>query len=137
LKDCPEAIETIYPQTQVQFCLVHPMRFSLAYVSVKDRKAVASDLKVIYRAATAEEVAPHLVAFAEKWNGRYPSIAKSWRANWAGVIPIFGFPANIRRAVYTTNATGSLKMSLRKVIKTRASFPNDEAAVQVVIFSLA
>jgi putative transposase len=136
LKGFPEAIETIYPQTQVQLCLVHLMRFSLAYVSFKERKMVASDLKVIYRAATAEEAEQHLTAFAEKWDARYPSIAKSWHTNWARVIPMFGFPDDIRRAVYTTNAIESLNMSLRKVIKTHASFPNDDAAFKLLYLAL-
>ncbi len=136
LKGFPEAIETIYPKTQVQLCLVHLMRFSLAYVSFKDRKAVAADLKVIYRAATVEEAEQHLATFAEKWDTRYPSISKSWRANWAPVIPMFGFPDDIRRAVYPTNAIESLNMSLRKVIKTRASFPNDEAAFKLLYLAL-
>jgi putative transposase len=136
LKGFPEAIEAIYPKTQVQLCLVHLMRFSLAYVSFKDRKAVAADLKAIYRAATTEEAEQHLEAFAEKWDARYPSIAKSWRGNWARVIPMFGLPPDIRRAVYTTNAIESLNMSLRKVIKTRASFPNDEAAFKLLFLAL-
>jgi putative transposase len=112
------------------------MRFSLAYVSFKDRKAVAADLKAIYRAVTVEEAEQHLAAFAEKWNERYPSIAKSWRSNWARVVPMFGFPDDIRRAVYTTNAIESINMSLRKVIKTRASFPNDEAAFKLLYLAL-
>ncbi len=136
LKGFPEAIETIYPKTQVQLCLVHLVRFSLAYVSYKDRKAVAADLKLIYRAATAEEAEHKLAEFAEKWDARYPSIAKSWKANWSRVIPMFGFPDEIRRAVYTTNAIESLNMSLRKVIKTRASFPSDEAAFKLLYLAL-
>jgi putative transposase len=136
LKGFPEAIETIYPQTQVQLCMVHLMRFSLAYVSFKDRKAVAADLKAIYRAVSADEAEQQLAAFAVKWDSRYPSIAKSWRANWAHVVPMFGLPAEIRRAVYTTNAIESLNMSLRKVIKTRASFPNDEAAFKLLYLAL-
>jgi putative transposase len=136
LKGFPEAIETIYPKTQVQLCLVHLMRFSLAYVSFKDRKEVAADLKAIYRASTSEEAAQHLEVFAQKWNARYPSIAKSWQANWARVVPMFGFPDDIRRAVYTTNAIESINMSLRKVIKTRASFPNDEAAFKLLYLAL-
>jgi putative transposase len=136
LKGMPSAIEAIYPKTQVQLCLVHLMRFSLCYVSFKDRKSVAADLKVIYRAASAEEAEEHLGAFAEKWDARYPSIAKSWRANWARVVPMFGFPDDIRRAVYTTNAIESLNMSLRKVIKTRASFPNDDAAFKLLYLAL-
>jgi putative transposase len=136
LKGFPEAIEAIYPKTQVQLCLVHLVRFSLAYVSFKDRKAVAADLKAIYRAASSEEAEQHLAAFAEKWDARYPSIAKSWHANWARVIPMFGFLDDIRRAVYTTNAIESLNMSLRKVIKTRASFPNDDAAFKLLYLDL-
>jgi putative transposase len=136
LKGFPEAIETIYPKTQVQLCLVHLVRFSLAYVSYKDRKAVAADLKLIYRAATIEEAEHKLTEFAQMWDARYPSIAKSWKANWARIVPMFGFPEDIRRAVYTTNAIESLYMSLRKVIKTRASFPNDEAAFKLLYLAL-
>lgn len=136
LKGFPEAIETIFPKTQVQLCLVHLVRFSLAYVSYKDRKAVATDLKLIYRAATLEEAEENLATFAEKWDARYPSIAKSWRANWARILPMFGFPDEIRRAVYTTNAIESLNMSLRKVIKTRASFPSDDAAFKLLYLAL-
>ncbi len=136
LKGFPEAIEAIFPKTQVQLCLVHLLRFSLCYVSFKDRKGVAADLKAVYRAATAEEAEHLLAAFAEQWDGRYPSIAKSWRSNWARVIPMFGLPDDIRRAVYTTNAIESLNMSLRKVIKTRASFPNDEAAFKLLYLAL-
>ena len=136
LKGFPEAIEAIFPRTQVQLCLVHLMRFSLCYVSFKDRKGVAADLQAVYRAATADEAEHHLAAFAEKWDGRYPSIAKSWRSNWARITPMFGLPDDIRRAVYTTNAIESLNMSLRKVIKTRASFPNDEAAFKLLYLAL-
>ena len=116
--------------------MVHLMRFSLAYVSFKERKVVASDLKQIYRAVTVEEAEQQLNAFAEKWDVRYPSIAKSWRTNWARVIPMFGMPSDIRRAVYTTNAIESLNMNLRKVIKTRASFPNDDAAFKLLYLAL-
>lgn len=136
LKGFPEAIETVFPKTQVQLCLVHLMRNSLAYVSYKDRKAVAADLKAIYDAATAEEAETHLEEFAAKWDFRYPLIAKSWRANWSRIIPMFGYPEEIRRAIYTTNAIESLNMSLRKVIKTRASFPNEEAAFKLLYLAL-
>jgi putative transposase len=136
LKGFPEAIEAIYPKTQVQLCLVHLMRFSLAYVSFKERKAVATDLKLIYRAATVEAAEHKLSEFAEKWDARYPTISKAWRGNWARIVPMFGFPDDIRRAVYTTNAIESLNMSLRKIIKTRASFPNDEAAFKLLYLAL-
>ena len=136
LKGFPEAIETVFPRTLVQICLVHMVRNSLAFVSYRDRKALAADLKLIYRASTEAEAEQHLAAFSEKWDARYPMISRSWRANWARVIPIFSLPDEIRRAVYTTNAIESLNMSLRKVIKTRASFPNDDAAFKLLYLAL-
>jgi putative transposase len=136
LKGFPEAIETVFPKTQVQLCLVHLMRNSLCYVSYKDRKAVAADLKAVYNSATCEEAAARLEEFAGKWDHRYPLIGKSWRASWARITPMFGYPEEIRRAVYTTNAIESLNMSLRKVIKTRASFPNEEAAFKLLYLAL-
>jgi putative transposase len=136
LKGFPEAIESIYPRTQVQLCLVHLMRNSLAYVSYKDRKGVAADLKAVYNSATVEEAEAHLQEFSAKWDMRYPLIAKSWRASWSRIIPMFGYPNEIRRAVYTTNAIESLNMSLRKIIKTRASFPNEEAAFKLLYLGL-
>jgi putative transposase len=136
LKGFPEAIETVFPQTTVQLCLVHLVRYSLAYVSFKDRKALVADLKTIYRAASATEAEHQLEAFAARWDARYPMIAKSWRANWARVIPMFGLPEDIRRAVYTTNAIESLNMSLRKIIKCRSSFPSEEAAFKLLYLAL-
>ena len=136
LKGFPEALETIYPKPQVQLCLVHLMRFSLASVSCKDRKAVATDLKFIYRAATTEEAAHKLSEFAAERDSRYPSIAKSWQTNRARVMTMCGFPDDIRRAVYTTNAIETLNMSLGKVIRMRASFPNDEAAFKLLYLAL-
>ena len=136
LKGFPEAIETVYPKTQVQLCLVHLMRNSLAYVSYKDRKGVAADLKAVYNSATSDEAEAHLQEFSAKWDARYPLIAKSWRASWSRIIPMFSYPDEIRRAVYTTNTIESLNMSLRKIIKTRASFPNDEAAFKLLYLGL-
>ena len=136
LKGFPEAIEAVFPQTQVQLCLVHLVRYSLAFVSFKDRKAVASDLKAIYQATSTQEAEQHLEEFASKWDERYPLIAKSWRANWLRLVPMFGYPPEIRRAVYTTNTIESLNMSLRKIIKTRASFPSDEAAFKLLYLAL-
>jgi putative transposase len=136
LKGFPEAIEAVFPKTQVQLCLVHLVRYSLAFVSFKDRKGVAGDLKAIYRAATEAEAAQQLEAFAAKWGERYPLIAKSWRANWSRLIPMFSYPEEIRRAIYTTNVIESLNMTLRKTIKTRASFPSDEAAFKLLYLAL-
>ncbi len=108
----------------------------MAYVSFKDRKALVSDLKTIYRATSLEEAEHQLATFAATWDARYPMIAKSWRANWTRVIPMFGLPADIRRAVYTTNAIESLNMSLRKIIKCRGSFPSEDAAFKLLYLAL-
>ena len=136
LKGFPEAIESVWPKTEVQLCIVHQTRHSLAYVSYKDRKAVATDLKAIYQAVTVAEAERRLVEFAAKWDGKYSLIAKSWRANWGRLTPMYSYPAEIRRAIYTTNAIESLNMSLRKIIKTRASFPNEEAAMKLLYLAL-
>lgn len=127
LKGFPEAIETVYPKAYVQLCIVHMVRNSLNFVSWKARKEVAADLKLVYTSATVELAEQRLTEFEEKWDGQYQSIGLSWRRNWARVIPFFDYPAEIRKVIYTTNAIESINMSLRKVIKTRASFPTDEA----------
>jgi putative transposase len=136
LKGFPEAIQSVYPKTQVQLCIVHMVRNSLNYVNWKERKAVAADLKQIYHAATAEEAEQRLSEFEEQWDSKYSSIGKMWRRNWGGIVPFFGYPAEIRRAVYTTNIVESLNMSLRKVIKTRGSFPSEDAAVKLLYLAL-
>lgn len=136
LKGFPEAIEAVFPRTDVQLCLVHLVRHSTKYVSYKDRKQVAADLKTIYRAATAQEAEANLETFAGKWDARYPMISKSWRANWSRIVPMFGFPEEIRRAVYTTNAIESLNMSLRKIIKNRPSFPSTDAVMKLLYLAL-
>jgi putative transposase len=136
LKGFPEAIESVYPQTQVQLCLVHMVRHSLKYVSWKKRKEVAADLKKIYAAATVEQAEINLEEFSTKWDSEYPSISSSWRNNWIRIIPLFGHPPEIRKAIYTTNAIESLNMSLRKVTKNRGSFPNDEAAFKLLYLAL-
>lgn len=104
LKGFPEAIEAVYPQTQVQLCMVHLVRHSLTYVSWKHRKEVASDLKAIYSAATEQQAAMSLEAFGRKWDAPYPTISGSWRNNWERVVPLFGYPPDIRKVIYTTNA---------------------------------
>ena len=136
LKGLPQAIETVFPKAQVQLCIVHLVRNCLNYVSWKERKAVATDLKPIYRAASSEDAWLQLEAFAEKWDGRYPSISQIWQRNWDQVTPFFAYPAEIRKVIYTTNAVESLNMSLRKVIKTRGSFPNEEAALKLLYLAL-
>jgi putative transposase len=132
----PEAIEAIFPQTTVQLCIVHMVRNSLSYVSYKDRKAVAADLKRVYTANTDTEAQQQLEAFGKAWDERYPTIRKSWEAHWARVIPFFSFPPDIRKAIYTTNAIESLNMTLRKVLKNHRLFPTDEAALKVVYLAI-
>jgi putative transposase len=136
LKGLPEAIEAVYPQTQVQLCVVHMVRHSLSFVSHKDRKAVATDLKAIYQAATLAEAERQLTQFEEAWAESYPVIARSWRQHWARVVPMFGYPSEIRRAVYTTNTIESLNMTLRKVSKNRPLFPSDEAVFKLLYLAL-
>ena len=126
----------MFPKAQVQLCIVHLVRNCLNYVSWKERKTVAADLKPIYHAATAEDGWEQLEAFAAKWDRRYPSIGQIWRRNWEQVRPFFGYPAEIRKVIYTTNAVESLNMSLRKVIKTRGSFPNEQAALKLLYLGL-
>ena len=120
----------------MQLCLVHLVRHSLSYVSCKERKEVASDLKLIYTAATLAQGETRLLEMVEKWEKQYPVVARSWSTNWARVVPLFQFTPEIRRAVYTTNAIESLNYSLRKIIKNRALFPNDEAVQKILFLAL-
>ena len=136
LKGFPDAIETVFPKTEVQLCIVHLVRYSLNYVGWKQRKEVARDLKLIYSSATEAEAEARLAEFAEKWDEKFPTIAKSWRANWPRVIPFFAHPPEIRRVIYTTNIIESLNMSLRKVTKARSSFPSDEAVLKLLYLAL-
>jgi len=136
LKGFPEAMETVFPATQVQLCLVHMVRNSLSYVGWKERKAVAADLKAIYRAATVAEAEQALAAFAEKWNGRYPSISKSWRAHWPELITFLKYPAEIRKTIYTTNAIEAVNRCLRKISKNRGVFPNEESLLKLYYLAL-
>ena len=132
LKGFPEAINAVFPKCTVQTCIVHLVRYSLNFCSYKDRKQVAADLKTVYSAETAETAEKRLDEFDEKWGEQYPSIAQSWRRNWEQVIPFFAFPKDIRRIIYTTNAIESLNASIRKIIKSRGHFPNDDAATKLI-----
>lgn len=127
-----EAIQTAFPKTWVQLCIVHMVRNSLKFVSYKHRKEMAGDLKAIYRAVTEDEAASALEALAEKWDGRYPTVSKSWRTHWAKIIPMFAFPDDIRKVIYTTNAVESVNMTLRKASRNHRIFPNDEAVIKVM-----
>jgi putative transposase len=136
LKGFPEAIETIYPKTAVQLCIVHMVRYSLNYVSWKLRKEIAADLRTIYAAATVEEAEQNLNEFEGKWGAAYAPIAQSWRRNWPRIIPFFDYPPEIRKVIYTTNAIESVNMSLRKITKNRGSFPTDESLLKLFYLAL-
>jgi len=132
----PEAIAAVYPQTQVQLCIVHLVRNSLKYVPWKQQREVAADLKSIYQASTLEQAEDALTAFAQKWDSCYPTISGLWLRHWERIIPFFAYPADIRRVVYTTNAIESLNRSLRKVLKTKGSFPDEDAVLKLLYLAL-
>ena len=136
LKGFPQAIETVFPQAQVQLCIVHLVRASLNYVNWKERKQVAADLKPIYRAATAVEAETNLDQFIADWGGKYKAIGKLWKENWDRVTPFFAFPAEVRKVIYTTNAVEGLHRGLRKIIKNRGAFPSEEAALKLLYLAL-
>jgi putative transposase len=135
LKGFPEAIEAIFPSTLVQTCIVHLIRASLSFANWKERKALAADLKPIYRAATAEMAALALAEFRAKYP-KHQVIADVWERSWQRVIPFFEFPEEIRKIIYTTNAVESLHTSLRKVTKNRGSFPTQEAAIKLLYLAV-
>jgi len=136
LKGFPEAIESIYPHTQVQLCIVHMIRNSVRFVNWKDRKLLCADLKAIYTAATEDQAEAALESFGQKWDGKYPMISKSWRSHWQHIIPFFDYPEDIRKAIYTTNAIESLNRSLRKVIKTKGAFPTEASLLKIFYLAL-
>jgi len=136
LKGLPEAIESVFPQADVQLCIVHMVRNSLKFVSYKDRKKIAADLKNVYRASTVKQAEEALSDFERKWDSRYPMISKSWRNNWPRIIPFFSYSEDIRKVIYTTNAIESMNNSIRKVTKNRNSFPSDEAAIKLLYMAL-
>jgi transposase-like protein len=136
LKGFPEAITAAFPDAMVQSCIVHLVRHSLLFCSWKDRKAMAADLRRIYSAPTAEAAEAQLDAFEDKWAEKYASIAPAWRRAWAEVVPFFAFDPAIRKIIYTTNAIESLNRVIRKSIKTRSSFANDEAATKLIYLAI-
>ncbi len=132
----PDAIHTVYPETRIQLCIVHMVRNSLKYVSWKNRKEVAADLKKIYHSLDADEAAQELEAFEARWDDQYPTIAKSWRRHWENLITLFDFPQEIRKVIYTTNAIESLNSVIRKSIKKRKVFPHNNSAFKVVYLAI-
>lgn len=137
LKGLADAINTVYPKATVQTCIVHLIRNSLDYAGWKDRKLIAQALRPIYTAVSEQAARDQLQAFAQgPWGIKYPTIVQSWTRAWEHVTPFFVFPPDIRRVIYTTNAIESLNMQLRKIIKTRGHFPNDDAAIKLLWLAL-
>lgn len=136
LKGLPEAINSVYPKSQIQLCIVHMVRNSLKFVPFKDRKEVAADLKKIYTGINEEQARKELNSFKQKWDSKYPTIYDSWNRNWTEIIPFLAYPTDIRRAIYTTNAIESVNFTLRKIIKNKQLFPNDLAIKKILYLAL-
>jgi putative transposase len=132
----PDAIETVYPATKVQLCIVHMIRNSLRFVPWRDKKLVVADLKLIYGASTQEQAEIALTEFSAKWDKKYPAISKSWLEKWENVSVFFAYPEEIRRIIYTTNAIESLNMTVRKVLKNKRFFPSDDAACKQIFLAI-
>ncbi|CNL85805.1 IS256 family transposase [Yersinia aldovae] len=136
LKGFPDAINSVYPQTHIQLCIIHRVRNSLKYVSWKDYKAVTGGLKAVYQAPTEEGALMALDTFADAWDDKYPQISKSWRAHWENLNTFFGYPPDIRKAIYTTNAIESLNSVIRQAIKKRKVFPTDDSVRKVIYLAI-
>jgi putative transposase len=136
LKGFPEAIESVFPKTQIQLCIVHMIRNSMRYVPWKERKKVAAQLRTIYTAPTLEAAEQALDAFEEAWGEQYPMVVRSWRANWANLTPFFDYPPDLRKVIYTTNAIESINSQLRKVVKKRGAFPTPESVRKVMYLAM-
>ena len=136
LKGFPDAINSVYPQTHIQLCIIHMLRNSLKYVSWKDYKAVTQDLKTVYQSSTEEAALMALDQFAQTWDDKYPQISKSWRTHWENLNTFFAYPAEIRKAIYTTNAIESLNSVIRQAIKKRKVFPTDDSVRKVIYLAI-
>jgi putative transposase len=132
----PDAINAVFPRTKIQLCIVHLVRNSLRYVSYKDMKAVAADLKTIYQSVNAEQAENSLLVFGEKWDSKYPAISRSWTQHWQNIVTLFVFPQEIRKIIYTTNAIESLNSVIRKSINNRKIFPSDQSALKVIYLAI-
>ncbi len=136
LKGFSDAINTVFPQAQLQLCIVHMVRYSIKYVPWKDYKAVTADLKQIYRAATEEEALLALDRLSDRWDEKYPQISRSWRSHWENISTLFNYPEEIRKAIYTTNAIESLNSIIRKSLKKRKLFPTEDSAKEVIYLAI-
>lgn len=136
LKGFPDAITTVFPEAQIQLCIVHMVRNSMKFVPWKDYKPVTADLKQIYQSATEEEALLAVDRFADRWDDKYPLISKSWRNHWENLNTLFNYPPDIRKAIYTTNAIESLNSVIRKATKKRKLFPTDDSAKKVIYLAI-
>ena len=136
LEGFPDAIQTVFPQTQIQLCIVHMVRNSMKFVPWKDYKAITADLKRVYQSASEDEALQALADFADRWDVKYPQISRSWRDHWDNLSTLFRYPTDIRKAIYTTNAIESLNSVIRKVIKKRKLFPTDDSAKKVIYLAI-
>ena len=136
LKGFAEALQAVFPRASAQLCIVHKVRSSLKYVAVKQRQAVAADLRAIYASPTAAVAAEALQRFAERWDEHYPLISQGWRRDWALLTTFFDYPPEIRKVIYTTNAIESLNYSLRRVLKNRGAFPDDASVIKVLYLAI-
>ena len=136
LQGFPEAIEAVYPKAWVQTCIVHAIRAALRFVPYKDKKKVAADLRKIYTAVDRDHAEQELEHFAETWDAKYPMISASWMENWERIVPFLAFPPDVRRAVYTTNTIEALNRQIRKIIKTRGSFPDEDSARKLLYLAI-
>ena len=136
LQGFPEAIEAVFPQAWVQTCIVHQIRSSLRYVNYRDRRTLAKDLRPVYTAANAEAAEHELARFDKQWGGRYPMIAKAWRRDWQHIVPFLALPEPLRRVVYTTNTIEAMHRQIRKAIKTRGHFPDEQAATKLIYLAI-
>jgi len=132
----PDALRAIYPQTRIQLCIVHMVRNSTKFVSYKDLKKLCADLKAVYSASSEEAGLSALEDFGKKWNDKYPMIYQSWQRHWVDLCEFFKYPMEIRKAIYTTNAVESLNFSLRKVIKNKLLFVNDDAILKILYLAI-
>jgi len=136
LKGFPEAIESVFPKTQVQLCVIHQIRNSLRYVVWKDQKEFMKDLKLVYTAPSEEKAEYELEQLGAKWGKKYPLVIKSWKTNWHHLSTFFKFPQEIRTIIYTTNAVEAVHRQFRKVTKTKAVFPHDDALKKMLFLAL-
>ena len=136
LQGFPEAIEAVFPQAWVQTCIVHQIRSSLRYVNYRDRRVLAHELRPVYTAPNADAALVELDRFDEQWGARYPMIAEAWRRDWEHIVPFLALPDQLRRVVYTTNTIEAMHRQIRKAIKTRGHFPDEQAATKLIYLAI-